>query len=96
MNDAKHSRGGRRWLPWAALGGALVIGGGIGAGIVAATTSSTPAAASTTNPASSSSGQVSVCDVTSVANQVIPSVVTISARGTAGGGTGSGEIIKSD
>ena len=97
MNDAKHSRGGRRWLPWAALGGALVIGGGIGAGIVAATSSSTPAAASTTTgAASSSSGQVSVCDVTSVANQVIPSVVTISARGTAGGGTGSGEIIKSD
>jgi putative serine protease PepD len=97
VNDAKHSRGGRRWLPWAALGGALVVGGGIGAGIVAATSSSTPAAASTsTGAVSSGSGQVSVCDVTSVANQVIPSVVTISARGTAGGGTGSGEIIKSD
>jgi putative serine protease PepD len=97
VNDAKHSRGGRRWLPWAALGGALVVGGGIGAGIVAATSSSTPAAASTTTGAASSgSGQVSACDVTSVANQVIPSVVTISARGTGGGGTGSGEIIKSD
>ena len=95
MNDAKHSRGGRRWLPWAALGGALVVGGGLGAGIVAATNSSTPAAASTTANAASS-GQVSACDVTSVANQVIPSVVTISARGTDGGGTGSGEIIKSD
>ena len=97
MSESKHRRGGRRWLPWAALGGALVIGGGIGAGIVAATTSSTPAAASTTtNAASSGSGQVSACDVTSVANQVIPSVVTISARGANGGGTGSGEIIKSD
>ena len=97
MSESKHARGGRRWLPWAALGGALVIGGGIGAGIVAATTSSTPAAASTTtNAASSGSGQVSACDVTSVANQVIPSVVTISARGSNGGGTGSGEIIKSD
>jgi putative serine protease PepD len=39
---------------------------------------------------------VSACDVTAVANQVIPSVVTISARGTGGAGTGSGEIIKSD
>jgi len=97
VSESKHRRGGRRWLPWAALGGALVIGGGIGAGIVAATTSSTPAAASTTtNAASSGSGQVSACDVTSVANQVIPSVVTISARGANGGGTGSGEIIKSD
>jgi len=97
VSESKHRRGGRRWLPWAALGGALVVGGGIGAGIVAATSSSTPAAASTaTGAASSGSGQVSACDVTSVANQVVPSVVTISARGTDGGGTGSGEIIKSD
>jgi putative serine protease PepD len=95
MNASKHSRGGRRWLPWAALLGALVVGGGLGAGIVAATSSSTPAAASTTTSAGSS-GQVSVCDVTSVANKVIPSVVTISARGTGGAGTGSGEVIKSD
>jgi putative serine protease PepD len=34
--------------------------------------------------------------VTSVADQVIPSVVTISARGSGGGGTGSGEVIRSD
>jgi putative serine protease PepD len=97
VNASKHSRGGRRWLPWAALLGALAVGGGLGAGIVAATSSSTPAAASTsTGTASSGSGQLSACDVTSVANQVIPSVVTISARGASGGGTGSGEIIKSD
>jgi len=96
VNASKHSRGGRRWLPWAALLGALVVGGGLGAGIVAATSSSTPAAASSTTTGTASSAQVSACDVTSVANQVIPSVVTISARGTGGGGTGSGEIIKSD
>jgi putative serine protease PepD len=34
--------------------------------------------------------------VTSVADQVIPSVVTISARGSGGAGTGSGEVIRSD
>jgi putative serine protease PepD len=34
--------------------------------------------------------------VTSVADHVIPSVVTISARGSGGGGTGSGEVIRSD
>jgi putative serine protease PepD len=97
VSASKHGRGGRRWLPWVALLGALAVGGGLGAGIVAATSSSTPAAASTsTGAASSGSGQVSACDVTTVANQVIPSVVTISARGTAGAGTGSGEIIKSD
>jgi putative serine protease PepD len=34
--------------------------------------------------------------VTSVADHVIPSVVTIAARGSAGAGTGSGEVIRSD
>jgi len=96
VSESKHGRGGRRWLPWAALGGALVIGGGIGAGIVAATNSSTSTAAASTTASGGSSGQVSACNVTSVASQVIPSVVTISARGTDGGGTGSGEVIKSD
>ena len=96
MNASKHGRGSRRrWLPWAALGGALVVGGGLGAGIVAATNSSTSTAAASTTASAASSGGPSVCNVTSVANRVVPSVVTISARGTGGGGTGSGEIIKS-
>jgi len=95
MGEAKHGRGGRRWLPWAALGAALAVGGGLGAGIASAANSSTSTPAANTTTSGSSSGQVSVCDVTSVANQVIPSVVTISARGAEGGGTGSGEVIKS-
>jgi len=36
------------------------------------------------------------CDVTSVADHVLPSVVTIAASSPAGSGTGSGEVIKSD
>src|SRR5215831_13906644 len=97
MNESKHGRNRRRWMPWAALLGGLLIGGGLGAGIVAATNSSnSTAAAASTTPTSTSSGQVSACDVTSVANRVIPSVVTISARGSGGAGTGSGEVIKSD
>ena len=96
MNASKHGRGGRRWLLWAALGAALAVGGGLGAGIASAANSSTSTPAANTTTSGSSSGQVSVCDVTSVANQVIPSVVTISARGAEGGGTGSGEVIKSD
>jgi putative serine protease PepD len=36
------------------------------------------------------------CPVTSVADKVLPSVVTIAARGADGAGTGSGEVIKSD
>lgn len=73
-----------------------MIGGGLGAGIVAATNSSNSTAAASTTPIPVSSGQVSACDVTAVANRVIPSVVTISARGSGGAGTGSGEVIKSD
>jgi putative serine protease PepD len=91
VNGSKHGQNSRRWLPWAALGTALVVGGVIGGVIVAATKSSasTPAAASAPVTAS-------VCEVTSVANHVLPSVVTISARGHDGGGTGSGEVIRSD
>ena len=76
----------RKWLPWAAVGIALLAGGVIGA-VVAAPASSS--AAGTSAP------QVSACDVPSVANQVLPSVVTISVRGKGGSGTGSGEVIQS-
>jgi putative serine protease PepD len=96
VDESKHGRSRHRWLPWAALLGALAVGGGLGAGIVAATNSSTAAAAASTTSNAAGSGQVSACDVTAVANQVIPSVVTISARGQGGSGTGSGEIIRSD
>jgi putative serine protease PepD len=96
MNESKHGRGRRRgWVLWAALGAALLVGGGLGAGIASAANSSTSAPAANTTVSGASSGQVSVCNVTAVANQVIPSVVTISARGADGGGTGSGEVIKS-
>jgi putative serine protease PepD len=73
----------RRWW-W--IGGAaaiaLVVGGVIG-GLIAGGNSS----------ATSTS---SVCQATSVANETLPSVVTISARKGATGGTGSGEVIRSD
>jgi putative serine protease PepD len=39
---------------------------------------------------------VSACAVTTVADQVVPSVVTIAASGPGGSGTGSGEVIRSD
>jgi len=60
-----------------------VVGGLVGGLLVRATTS-----ASGNEPAS-------VCPATGVAEQVLPSVVKITARGaTSGGGTGSGEIIR--
>jgi len=77
----------RRWLPWAVSAAALVVGGVIGGVIVNAT--------STSAAAVSPSAQVSACEVTPVANQVMPSVVTISVRVKGSGGTGSGEVIRS-
>jgi putative serine protease PepD len=44
-----------------------------------------------------STGQAaSSCAVTPVADQVLPSVVTVSSQGTTSAGTGSGEVIRSD
>jgi putative serine protease PepD len=77
------SRSGLRWL-WVALGAIVlvVLGGVVGGLIVAATQSSAP------NP--------NACPATTVADDTLPSVVTISARNGARGGTGSGEVIRPD
>ena len=86
----------RRWWPWAPLIiGFIVVGVGGGLiGAAIASPNSSSSASSTGNAAAS--GSAAVCNATSVADKVLPSVVTISARGTGGGGTGSGEVIKSD
>jgi putative serine protease PepD len=67
----------------------LVIGG-----VVAGCTTSTASSPST--KASSGNSAAAACAVTPVANQVVPSVVTIAATGPDGSGTGSGEVIRSD
>ena len=93
MSDERPAGRSRRWLPWTAAGIALVVGGVIG-GVIGNTTASS---GSTVKPASSpASSAVSSCPVTPVAEQVIPSVVTIAAHGGNGSGTGSGEVIRSD
>jgi len=80
---ASPSSGRSRWWVWVVGGVAiLVIGGVIGGGITAAT--------------ASSSSSASVCNATKVADEVLPSVVTISATSGNTGGTGSGEVIRSD
>jgi putative serine protease PepD len=97
VNTSQGAPRSRRWLPWMGAGAALVIGGVVGGVIVAATTpsaSGTPSSTSTAGAAGSST--VSACAVTPVANDVIPSVVTIAASGSGGSGTGSGEVIRSD
>jgi len=77
---------------WVALGTALVVGGVVGGLIVGATQSS---GSSVTSASSTASHTESACPVTSVADHVVPSVVTIAASGPGGAGTGSGEVIRS-
>jgi putative serine protease PepD len=70
----------------------LVIGGA-----VAGCTSNSPnPSASSSASADSGTSTAAACSVTPVASKVVPSVVTIAAKGPSGGGTGSGEIIRSD
>jgi putative serine protease PepD len=90
MDRRAHDNHSRRWLPWAAVGASLVFLGIVG-GVIAAVNNPSPSSASTV----AGSASPSTCDVTSVAAEILPSVVTISARGSGGAGTGSGEVINS-
>jgi putative serine protease PepD len=90
MNQPNKPQNSRRWLPWAAVGGALLFLGLVG-GIVAAV--SNPSSAQSANTASAAA---STCDVTTIASENLPSVVTIHAQGGKSAGTGSGEVIRTD
>ena len=74
----------RRWWPW------VLVPVAAGAALAGCSSGSS----STNNSASANSA--AACPVTSVADHVLPSVVTIAAAGAGGSGTGSGEVIKSD
>ena len=90
MPESKHARSSRRSLPWLAVGAALVVGVLVG-GCTGTATSSPTSSATPESPTT-----VSACAVTQVADEVLPSVVTIAASGSGGSGTGSGEVIRSD
>src|ERR1700728_4620045 len=83
-----------RWWLWGLVGAVVVAG--VGGGLIGAAVASpsSPSTASSATPANT----LASCVVTPVADKVLPSVVTISAKPAAGGGaaTGSGEVIKSD
>jgi putative serine protease PepD len=85
----------RRWRLWAALAIALVFGA-VAGGLISAATASSDAATSGSSGSGSSSD--AACSITSVADKVIPSVVTIAVKAPSGSasGVGSGEVIKSD
>src|SRR5215472_3340593 len=95
VSESRHARSPRRWLVWVALGTALVVGGVVGGLIVGATQSSGSTVSQGNSVSSSTASTASACPVTSVAEQVVPSVVTIGASGPNGSGTGSGEVIRS-
>ena len=83
------------WLAAAVAGG--MVGGVIANAIDSASSSTGSTPGSVTGTAqSASSRSPSSCQVTSVAEKALPSVVTIRAKGTSSSGTGSGEIMKSD
>jgi putative serine protease PepD len=69
--------------------GLVVVLAGVAAALIANAINSSSSSAG-------SSSSASACAVTTVADEVLPSVVTISAKGAGGAGTGSGEAIRSD
>ena len=99
MTTQARSKGGgpARWL-LIACAGCAVAGGVVGGVIANAINSPSSSGSSVTSgvPASTSGQTQSSCEVSQVAQKVLPSVVTISAKGGTSAGTGSGEIIKSD
>jgi len=90
VTESSYTRSTHRLRLWTAAGAALVAGMAVSGCTSSATSSSAP------SPTSGTSQTVSACAVAPVADQVIPSVVTIAANGSGGSGTGSGEVIRSD
>ena len=77
------------------MGGVVVIGG-LAGGLIATASAAPGSSATTDGSAAGSQGSATSCPVTPVADEVLPSVVTITASGADGTGTGSGEVIRSD
>ena len=82
------------WWPWILILAFAVVG--VGGGFIGAAIASTNSTTTTTSTGNVAAGSTAACPVTSVANNVLPSVVTIAVTGPAGAGTGSGEVIRDD
>jgi putative serine protease PepD len=76
----------------AALLAAATVGGVVGGVIVWQTTGNGSSASA---PASGSSGTAAACRAANVADEALPSVVTVRAGAGEGAGTGSGVVIRS-
>lgn len=84
-----------RALPWI-LGLVIVVAAGAAGAIVANAVDNNSSATTTTKTTTAAATVGSACDVTTVAKQELPAVVTIMARGGESGGVGSGEVIRSN
>lgn len=89
------SRRTRLFVP-IAIGVIVVLAAAVVVGLVTNKSSTTTTSATTTVATSSAAETGPACNVTSVAEQQLPAVVTIMARSSAGGGVGSGEVIRSN
>jgi len=76
----------------AAFAAVALVGGAVGGLIVKATESS--GSSTSTGSSQLTGGAQAVCSASTVADEALPSVVTIQASSGRSGGTGSGEIIK--
>ena len=81
--------GGRRAVRWA-LAAVVVLAAGVVGGVIA------NAINGTSNTTSATQATAGSCNVPAVADQKLPTVVTILAGSGGSGGVGSGEIIRSD
>ena len=88
MSPRKH-----RVVSWA-LAAVILVAAGVAGALIANSLNNNSSATTTTTTAAAASG--SSCDVTSVAQDQLPTVVTIMARGATGSGVGSGEVIRSN
>jgi putative serine protease PepD len=88
-------RGGHRKVSWNTVGAFAIVAvvGGVVGGFVGYALHSSSGTASAATSASANSAS---CSIPKIADQDLPSVVTISAKNGAKGGTGSGSIIRSD
>src|SRR4051794_22708270 len=76
-----------RWPRWMRVAVVIVLAGGL-------LSACTSASSNSSESAPKDLSTVGVCDATSVANRVLPSVVTITASNGTDVSTGSGEIIR--
>ena len=90
----QHGTRRRLWWPWILIPAFVVVG--VGGGLIGAAVASPNSTTGSTATVNAGANSESSCAVTTVADDVLPSVVTISASGQGGAGTGSGEVIKSD